>query len=108
MSAQLSLDAAAEGMARALRNPEMTGWKLDAEIWLAELDVGARFTADDLVAACGKPDKGSPNVIGAWLNSKRRLGWIRWTGGYRHSKRPEGHGNLQRVWIRERIDTNGH
>jgi hypothetical protein len=85
-------------MERARRNPVHTGWKRDAEAWLSSLPIGRTFTADDLVAYAGKPDVGSPNVIGAWLAAQSKRGRIAWTGGFQKSSRPEGHSNLQRVW----------
>jgi hypothetical protein len=94
-----------EGKARALNADRVDFWKAAADRWLADLPVGFEFTADTLVARLGRPDvPGSRerpnNVIGAWLSGKAKRGAIRWSGRYRRSRRAEGHGNQQRIWLK--------
>lgn len=89
-----------EGMERARRAHRVTIWKLEADAWLATLAPGTVFTADELVAAVGLPDIGPTrnNVVGAWFSAKSKSGQLRFENRMRKSKRPERHGNANRVW----------
>jgi hypothetical protein len=92
--------AARDGMTKALRAARIAGWKFDASRWITDLPADTTFTADDLVAAIGKPDEGDhrANAIGAIISSWSKRDLIVWTGSFRKSERVEGHGNLQRIW----------
>lgn len=92
--------AAAAGMDEALHAERIRVWKLQADAWLDEQPQGALFTADDLIAAIGKPDvgQGRNNAVGAWINAQRNRRRIEFTGRISKSRRVEGHGNMQRLW----------
>lgn len=71
-------------------------WWDRAGAWLNQQPRGYRFTADDLVAALGKPE-GSVNQIGARLRSwavADRIDPV----GYDEATRPESHARILRVW----------
>jgi len=100
--APAALDAKREGMARAERAERVQLWKRTADRWLATVEPGAEFTADDLVESIGLPDQGVArnNVVGAWFSGQARLGRIVFAGRLAKSARVIGHRNLQRVWRR--------
>lgn len=105
MTDQLELPTrlADEAMERVMAAERVAEWKRKADDYLATFGYGLyphTFTADDLVAAIGRPDFGPArnNVVGAWFNAQAKAGRIEWTGMFRKSTRPEGHGNQQRVW----------
>ena len=86
-------DAKTAGTAAVTR--DLYWWK-EAEAWLKGKHTGARFTADDLVAAIGKP-WGSSNQIGARLRSWAMSGLID-PVDITSAGRAQSHGRLLRVW----------
>jgi hypothetical protein len=88
-------------MEQALQAESNAAWMDRADRWLAEQPRGRLFSSDDIVAAIGRPHQiaaGKNNVIGAWTNSRARLGRMEDTGRMVRSKRVEGHGNKQALW----------
>lgn len=71
-------------------------WWADATRWLGQHTAGYRFTADDLIAAIGKPT-GSTNQIGARLRSWAMTEMVN-PVGFTEAERPESHGRVLRVW----------
>lgn len=94
-------EAALKGMELARQAERVQAWKDAASAWLEAQSSELEFTADDLIAAIGVADEGANrnNVVGAWLNTQRRTGRIRFAGRLRKSERISRHGNLVRVWI---------
>ena len=105
MSDQLAFDGVAAkaagqaGMGLAYDADRVEQWKSTADVWFLTRPRGARFTADDLVRACGLPDEGinRNNVVGAWFNSKSRRKLIQMVAT-RKSQRVIGHSRRIAVW----------
>lgn len=93
---------AVDGMDLAEHAQRVQLWKDAALSWLRGIEHGREFTADDLVAEVGLPDRGVArnNVVGAFFGAQSKLRLIVWTGRFAKSERVIGHGNLQRVWRR--------
>ena len=87
--------ATAKAAATAAVKRDLAWWD-EAVTWLAQLPSGFEFTADDLVAGCGKP-WGSPNQIGARLRSWSFSNEIH-PVGVAEACRAESHGRLLRLW----------
>lgn len=86
---------AAKALATATVNRDPEWWER-SEKWLAGQLWDTRFTADDLVAAIGKPC-GSTNQIGARLRSwamAEAIGPV----GFTEANRKESHGRVLRIW----------
>lgn len=99
--ARAANELASAGMSQALRAERVTAWKQQADAWLASQTQGTVLIADDLIRDIGLPDLPGPalnNVIGAWFSAKSRIGSLVFLQRHEKSARPEGHGNLQRVW----------
>jgi len=71
-------------------------WWEQSTAWLHRQPIGSRFTADDLVAAIGKPT-GSTNQIGARLRSWA-FGELIAARDVTEAQRKTSHGRLLRVW----------
>lgn len=74
-------------------------WSLAADDWLAQLDPGEQFTADDLVAAVGLPD-GSHNAVGAWVRGSAAGGRIADSGTVRKATRVASRTRRLVVWCK--------
>lgn len=74
---------------------DMAWWDA-TDRWLDDQPIGRRFTADDLVTACGKPT-GSVNQIGARLRSWAHHDRIE-AVAVTEAGRKESHARLLRVW----------
>ena len=56
-------------------------------------------TADSLREECGRRGIGPGQHYNAWGAVFSRHPGLRWSGEFRVSKLPQGHQNLQRVWV---------
>jgi hypothetical protein len=85
----------AEGMAHVWVAQGNELWKEKANWFFEQLHFLEEFTADDVTAFAGLPNKGANrnNVIGSWFGALSRKGRIEDTGKRVKSERPARHRN---------------
>ena len=84
------------GMAR-VEGAEHSAWTAEALRWVYRLPTGTEFTAEDLCAAVGRPER--PNSVGARLSALARSGLIV-EAGYVQAERSERHASRMLRWAR--------
>lgn len=77
---------------------EESDWPARAERWVLSLRPGAVFTADDVRAAIGEPER--KNSIGARFHVMAAQGWIRPTGRTVKGKTRKRHAGRSQEWER--------
>jgi hypothetical protein len=69
---------------------------------LALARAGHPFSADDVVGIVGVPHRSEANrnnAVGALMSACAKQGWVKPSGGWTKSARPESHSRLVRQWI---------
>jgi hypothetical protein len=93
----------AEGIEATLNAQRAWPWKEHAERAIYNLAAtGLPFTADDVVAEVGLPDRSvgmnRNNAVGAVFSACAKRGWIRSTGHYMKSRRASNHSAVLAIW----------
>jgi len=90
------------GQAAALTKHEE--WQQSVKAFVINLRGREKFTAEHVVAYFGLPTNGhginKNNAVGAIMTGLAKRGYIRKTGDYVKSSRPERHGGMVAVWER--------
>lgn len=103
----------AKGIKKVLSHADQAWLEVAEYLVKFRIKPGESFTSDRLYElvdvwnldreADGLPvlaDPSEPNIVGAFMHTLHKKGWIEGTDSYIGSNRPEAHGRVIRVWLR--------